>query len=118
MKLRGEILQVGCHGSPSLAPLRGARRGVKRENFSLSGSPSIYVKTGDSGERRAVAFCGMCGTALTSTSVEAEPALYNLRLGWVRQRALLPPHMQGFCGSALAWAFDLGGVRRVEPRRS
>jgi hypothetical protein len=30
----------------------------------LSGLPSVYVKTGDSGSRRAQAFCSNCGSPL------------------------------------------------------
>lgn len=86
---------------------------VKAENFTLRGAPKHYVKTGDSGQQRRVAFCGECGTALYSTSMDAAPAHYNLRTGWIRQRAALPPQMQGFCRSGLPWAMGSREERKV-----
>jgi len=111
---------VLCHCTDcqtfSSAPYR-ASVPVKAENFRLTGAPTEYVKTADSGARRAVAFCGTCGTALYSTAEAPEDrAVFNLRLGWVRQRAELPPQRQGFCGSALSWAFDIREVPKVERR--
>ena len=81
-------------------------------NFTLRGEPKIYVKTAGSGNRRALAFCAECGTALYSTTAE-EPQVFNLRLGAVRQRAQLPPMAQGFCRSAMPWAMDITAVRQI-----
>ena len=110
-------LAVICHCTDcqtiSGAPYRGSVP-VKAENVVLHGTPKTYVKTADSGTKRVLAFCGTCGTSLYSTSTDAAPAMFNLRLGWVRQRAQLPPQSQGFCGSAMAWAMDIGGVPKRE----
>lgn len=84
-------------------------------NLVLKGAPSTYVKTADSGHRRLLAFCGTCGSALYSTSLDNQQ-VFNLRLGVVRQRAELPPLAQGFCDSALPWARDIGSIREI-PRR-
>jgi hypothetical protein len=89
---------------------------VLAANFTLRGEPSIYVKTADSGNRRALAFCGTCGTALYSTSPD-DPQVFNLRVGFVNQRTQLPPMAQGFCGSAMPWATDISAVREI-PRAS
>jgi hypothetical protein len=109
---------VLCHCTDcqtfSSAPYR-ASVPVKAENFTLTGTPTEYVKTADSGAKRVVAFCGVCGTALFSTT-PADRSVFNLRLGWVRQRAELPPKRQGFCGSALPWAFNIEDVPKVERR--
>ncbi len=86
---------------------------VTAAHFTLRGTPKTYVKIGGSGAKRVLAFCGDCGTALYSTTTDAAPERYNLRTGWIRQRAQLPPQMQGFCRSAMPWAWDIGGVRRV-----
>jgi hypothetical protein len=111
---------VLCHCTDcqtfSSAPYR-ASVPVKAENFVLHGTPTEYVKTADSGAKRTVAFCGVCGTALFSTTTQ-DRAVFNLRLGWVRQRAELPPKRQGFCGSALPWAFDIRDVPKVPEKRS
>ncbi len=83
---------------------------VPRENFHLTdGEPKIYVKTAESGNRRAQAFCANCGTRLWA-SAEKDPAVFNLRIGTLRERANLPPRTQIWCRSALPWVNDLGGV--------
>ncbi len=77
------------------------------EDFRLlSGSPKIYVKVGDSGARRAQAFCGECGAPIYATDAE-NPTVVNLRLGGVTQRAEIPPRRQVWCSSALPWALDV-----------
>jgi hypothetical protein len=38
----------------------------------------------------------------------------NIRLGGVRQRAELPPKMQGFCYSAMPWAWSIESIRKLE----
>lgn len=106
---------VICHCTDcqtmSGAPYR-ASVPAKRQNFTLRGEPKTYVKIADSGTKRMLAFCGDCGTALYSTTPENQQ-VFNLRLGAVRQRALLPPKSQGFCRSAMPWAMDIGGIRRL-----
>ena len=59
------------------------------ENFHLlHGEPKKYVKTADSGTKRMQAFCGDCGSAIYSTSVD-DQKIFNLRLGAVKQREQL-----------------------------
>jgi hypothetical protein len=82
---------------------------VRSEDLVLRGSPKVYVKTADSGNKRALAFCGNCGSALYSTTVES-PRVYMLRVGAIAQRALLAPKRQGFCRSALPWAMDIRSI--------
>ena len=73
----------------------------------LKGEPRIYIKTAESGTRRAHAFCGECGTPIYATSV-TDRQIYGLRLGTVRQRAQLRPKQQIWCRSRLDWTLDLG----------
>ena len=87
---------------------------VKAENFKLTGEPRIYVKTGGSGRPGALAFCPDCGTPLYSTAVD-NPQRYNLRLGAITQRAQLTPKLQGFCRSAMPWAWDIRDIPKVPP---
>ena len=83
---------------------------VPREAFRLTaGEPKIYVKIGDSGNRRAQAFCANCGSRLWA-SAEKDPPLYNLRVGTLQERAALPPRTQVWCRSALPWINELGSV--------
>lgn len=90
---------------------------VKLENFQLSGTPKIYVKTAESGNRMEIAFCGECGTALYSHR-EAGAAFLNLRLGAVTQRAQLPPKAQYFCRSAMPWVFGLDAIPKSQDSTS
>ena len=80
----------------------------------LSGEPRIYVKTAETGAKRAQAFCPTCGTPIYSTGTEPGPSLFGIRLGAVRQRGELRPSTQYWCRSAQDWTMDLRAVKRVE----
>jgi hypothetical protein len=77
----------------------------------LSGTPKIYVKTAESGNRRAQGFCADCGTPLYSADAQ-DPQVYFLRVGTLSQRAALQPTRQIWCQSALPWASD---IRNLAP---
>jgi hypothetical protein len=79
-----------------------------------SGTPKIYIKTAESGNKRAHAFCPECGTPIYSTAPGADPASYGLRVGALDRRAELRPAKQGWCRSALPWSMDITGVERFE----
>jgi hypothetical protein len=80
---------------------------VKSEDFVLlRGTPARYVKTAESGNRRAQAFCGQCGTPLYSADAE-NPRVFNLRVGALEERAELPPQRQIWCDAALPWTAGL-----------
>jgi hypothetical protein len=78
-----------------------------------AGAPKIYVKTAESGNKRAQAFCSDCGTPIYSADAE-NPAVYFMRVGTMRQRATLPAKRQIWCRSALPWALDISGLERSE----
>ena len=76
------------------------------EDFRLlKGSPRIYVKTAESGNRRIQAFCGDCGSPFYSADAVG-PKIYNLRIGVMAERAALPPQREIWCESALPWTRD------------
>lgn len=79
----------------------------------LSGVPKIYVKTAESGNARAQAFCGTCGTPIYASDVK-HPTLFNLRTGAIAERAELKPRRQIWCRSALDWAQHLDGMEMRE----
>ena len=79
----------------------------------LGGVPKIYVKTAESGNPRAQAFCGTCGTPIYASDV-TQPAVFNLRTGPIAERAQLKPVRQIWCRSALGWVQDLGGMELRE----
>jgi hypothetical protein len=99
-------------GSAFRASVRAAR-----EAFTLiSGQPKIYVKTAESGAKRAQAFCPECGTSIYSAAA-TDPQVFNIRLGTVRQRTELRPKVQGWCRSALPWVNDLHSIKQYPKQR-
>ena len=84
--------------------------------FALkTGTPKTYVKTAESGNKRAHAFCPECGAPIYSAAPEPNPSTVGLRVGGIDQRAQFePPIRQGWCRSALPWSMDLTRVERVD----
>ena len=107
---------VICHCTDcqtfSSAPYRVSVFGVPSENVRIEGSPKTYIKTGGSGRKVLVAFCGDCGSALYSTSGETEGP-FNLRVGAIKQRRELIPKAQGFCRSGMPWATNIDGIHKI-----
>lgn len=86
---------------------------ARGETFRLlTGEPKIYVKTADSGNKRAHAFCPQCGTPIYATAV-TNPQAYSIRIGTTRQRAQLRPHRQIWCRSALDWAMNIEALPKI-----
>ena len=85
-----------------------------KEAFKLlSGQPKIYVKTAESGAKRAQAFCrGVVDGVALGEAAEVDPQTFNLRVGTIRQRRELRPKTQSWCRSALDWVTDLASVPR------
>ena len=81
----------------------------------LTGQPKIYVKTAESGTKRAHAFCPDCGTPVYSAAIADTPA-YSLRVGCLEHRAQLPPRRQIWCRSAVPWSATLTGLPQL-PRQ-
>jgi len=88
---------------------------VDAAGFEFTGDrPKIYVKTAESGTKRAQAFCPDCGTAIYASDAVEEPAIYNLRIGAIRQRDQLTPSKQVWCRSAQGWADHLPIEPKIE----
>jgi len=75
----------------------------------LRGQPKVYIKTADSGSKRAHAFCADCGSPIYAAAPQDTPT-YSLRVGALRQRAELPPRRRIWCRSALPWSLGLVGL--------
>jgi len=104
-----------CHDCQRLsgAPFR-ASVPARSDDFQITrGTPRVYVKTAESGNRRVQAFCGDCGSPIYSADAE-NPKAYNLRLGIVAERAQLPPQRQIWCEAALPWTQGLLDLPRSE----
>ncbi len=85
------------------------------EQFKLlSGEPKTYVKTAESGTKRAQTFCPECGSPVYATSAGDGPKLFSIRLGTARQRDELPPKVQYWIRSAQRWLADLESVPKIE----
>jgi hypothetical protein len=80
----------------------------------LTGEPKVYVKTAESGAKRAQGFCGNCGSSIYATSVGEGPKTYNLRLGIIRQSAELPPRRQIWYRSRQPWLSDVPSIPTLE----
>ena len=86
------------------------------ETFKLlSGQPKVYIKTAESGNKRAHAFCPSCGSPVYASAIADTPT-YSLRVGALDQRASLPPRRQIWCKSALPWSENLEEVPGI-PRQ-
>ena len=81
------------------------------ESFVLrAGQPKIYIKTAESGSKRAHAFCPDCGTPIYASAI-SNPPTYSLRIGALDQRAELgAPALQIWTERRLAWVCDLAAV--------
>ena len=76
----------------------------------LSGEPTSYVKTADSGTQRRHAFCPACGSPIYATGMGEDPKPYSLRFGTVRQREHFAPTMQIWTRSQHPWVRDIGSI--------
>ncbi len=86
---------------------------AKKEGFKLTGTPKVYVKTAESGNKRAQAFCPDCGTHLYATTVE-DQKVFGIRVGTSDQRAELKPARQIWCQSAQPWAQDISSLPKID----
>jgi hypothetical protein len=80
----------------------------------LFGTLRVYVKTGDSGNKREQSFCPDCGTPIYSAPVGDGPKVVLLRVGAVRQRDQLIPRDQFWFRSSQKWLQTLTTMTNKE----
>ena len=90
---------------------------ASKERFFLTGEPKIYVKTAESGAKRAQGFCPECCTPIYATAA-SDPLIFNIRVGTVRQRDVLRPKAQGWYRSARDWVNDLSSIKQFAKQRN
>ncbi len=90
------------------APYRASVR-ASAETVVFEGEPKTYLKTAESGAKRAQGFCPNCGTSLFSSS-PTNTTFYMLRLGAVNQKRDLKPTLQSWRRSAQSWSADLHDI--------
>ena len=83
------------------------------ESFQLlAGEPKVYIKTAESGNKRAHAFCPHCGAPVYASAISNTPT-YSLRVGALDQRASLPPRRQIWCKSAVPWSANIQDIPKL-----
>ena len=80
----------------------------------LSGTPKIYVKTAESGSKRAQAFCPECGTPIYAAPEGDGEPFFGIRVGAIKQRDQLIPKIQYWHRSAQSWVQDISNMPRIE----
>jgi hypothetical protein len=91
---------------------------VPGATFKMTGQPAIYVKTAESGNVRAQAFCPRCGSPIYSTTPGDGPQpSYMARVGILRQRDDLIPKKQIWFRSARSWITGLAGIPRDDKQQ-
>jgi hypothetical protein len=88
-----------------------------KNDFHLNGEVKVYVKTAESGGKRAQGFCPDCGTPIYATAA-SDPQVFNIRVGTARQRDVLRPKVQGWCRSKREWVNDLSSMKQFAKQRS
>jgi len=87
---------------------------VPAENFKMTGGePTIYIKTGESGNKRAQSFCPRCGSPIYAAD-PVNPKAYNIRAGTIRQRDQFVPKVQMWSRSRQKWLGALPAIRELE----
>jgi hypothetical protein len=88
---------------------------VQSKNFRMTGGePTIYVKTGESGNKRQQAFCPRCGSPIFATAPGDGPKVYNIRVGTIHQRDQFGPKVQFWARSKQRWINDIASAREIE----
>jgi hypothetical protein len=84
---------------------------VEESNLKfVSGEPAEYVKTAESGNKRAMGFCRNCGTPLYATNADGGPRVYGLRVASSSQRDQLTPKQRFWLRSQPHWLPDLASI--------
>lgn len=105
---------ISCHCTDcqviSSGPFRNVVMSLPNAVTFSATQPKEYIKTAESGNKRAQGFCANCGTTLYATSVGEGDKVYGLRLGAIEQREQLIPKMQIWCRSAAPWLKELNSI--------
>jgi hypothetical protein len=78
----------------------------------ISGTPKVYVKTAESGNRREQTFCPNCGTPIYSAPAGGGIKAVGLRVGTIRQRDELIPSDQYWFRSSRNWLINLPKISK------
>ena len=87
---------------------------VESASFRIKGQPTIYVKTGDSGNKREQSFCPRCGSPLYSAPPTDGARLLFLRVGTINQRDEFVPKGQVWARSQQHWVDTIAAIPRQD----
>ena len=91
---------------------------VASENFRmLGGAPTIYIKTGESGNKRQQGFCPKCGSPIFSGPPGDDPKLLMIRVGTISQRDNFVPKVQFWSRSKQRWINDFSSAHEFEKQQ-
>ena len=66
--------------------------GAVNDSFKLlRGKLSFYTKVADSGEKRELSFCGVCGTRIYARPIDGKSGFFGFRGGAIRLSWILRP---------------------------
>jgi hypothetical protein len=80
----------------------------------LAGTPKVYVKTAESGNKRQQTFCPTCGTPIYSAPEDGSTKVVVLRVGAIRQRDQLVPRDQYWFRSSQPWLPNLSTTKKQD----
>ena len=108
-----KVMVCNCTDCQTLsgAPLRAIAQ-APIESLKVSGETKSYIKTADSGNRRAQVFCPECATPLYGSEAE-NPQTVMLRLGCIAERDQFKPTLQLWLRSAAPWISELNAIPGV-----
>jgi hypothetical protein len=88
---------------------------VSSDTFRMvGGEPMIYIKTGDSGNKRQQTFCPKCGSPIFSAPLDDGPKTMMIRVGTIRQRDQFVPKVQYWSRSKQSWVHNFASARELE----
>jgi hypothetical protein len=110
-----QVILCHCSDCQSLsgAPYRSVVFTLPGAFELLKGELKTYVKTADSGNKRAQTFCPDCGSPIYASSLGDGPKVYGLRVGAIAERDRLKPKAQYYLHSAQDWVQDLSGLEKI-----
>jgi hypothetical protein len=84
-------------------------------HFNITkGKAKEYVKTAESGNRRAQGFCQDCGSSLYACNEAMKNRAYGIRVGAIEQKVALKPMAQIWCNSAVPWLMKINQIPQFE----
>jgi len=90
---------------------------VPSSALEITGNPSEFTRTADSGNQISMRFCPSCGCHLFANS-SARPQFTVVRVGALENPSSIPPQMNIWAASAPDWACFDPALERVEHQPS